>query len=76
MQDFVYDVPASRVIFDVGALSRLREEVERAGVQRPLFISTPGRRSDVERAAKDLSGDGVAVCDASRTLNMKSHPLG
>ena len=32
VRDFVYDVPASRVIFGVGAFARLREEVERVGV--------------------------------------------
>jgi maleylacetate reductase len=44
------------VIFGVGAFARLREEVERVGANRPLFISTPGRRNDAERAASSLAG--------------------
>ena len=43
---------------------------ERGSAMRRMGIAV------ILRAAKDLSGDGVAVCDASRTLNMKSHPLG
>jgi maleylacetate reductase len=61
MQTFVYDQPASRVIFGIGAFARLREELERLSVTRPLFISTPGRRSDAERTAKDLTGMTAAV---------------
>ena len=56
MQNFVFDQPASRVIFGVGALERLREEAERLGMKRPLFISTPGRRKDAEKAAQSLTG--------------------
>jgi maleylacetate reductase len=58
---FIYDVSASRVIFGVGTLARLREEAERVSVKRPLFISTPGRRKDAEQAAKDLTGMTAAV---------------
>src|SRR4051812_38296042 len=61
MKNFVYNVPASRVIFGVGAVSRLREEVERLAVRRPLFISTPGRRKDAEHAARSLTGMAAAV---------------
>src|SRR5712691_3847158 len=61
MQNFVYDQPSSRVIFGVGALGRLREEIERLGVKRPLFISTPGRRKDAEQAARNLGGMNTAV---------------
>ena len=38
MQAFAYDQPASRVIFGVGALERLREEIERLGVKRVLYL--------------------------------------
>jgi alcohol dehydrogenase class IV len=61
LRTFTYDQPASRVIFGVGAFSRLHEEVERLGVNRPLFISTPGRRKDVEQAAKSLTGMEAAI---------------
>src|SRR5215510_11067869 len=61
MQGFVYDQPAHRVIFGVGALARLREEVERLGLQRPLFISTPGRLKDANQSANNLTDMAAAV---------------
>ena len=61
VKGFVCDQPASRVIFGVGAVARLREEVERLCVKRPLFIATPGRRNDAEQAAKDLTGMTAAI---------------
>src|SRR5262245_22543483 len=61
MQNFIYDQPAYRVVFGAGTLSRLREEVERLGAKRPLFILTPGRLSDAEEAAKILTGMIVAI---------------
>jgi maleylacetate reductase len=61
MYTFTYDQPASRVLFGVGTFAKLREEVERLGLKRPLFISTPGRRGDVEQAARDLGGMEAAV---------------
>lgn len=61
MKDFVYNQNPSHVIFGVGAVSRLREEVERIGSKRPLFISTPGRRSDAELATKNLAGMTTAI---------------
>jgi len=61
MQNFVFDQPAYRVAFGVGAIARLREEVERLGLHRPLFISTPGRSKDANKAAKDLIGMTVSV---------------
>jgi alcohol dehydrogenase class IV len=60
MKDFVYDQLACRVIFGVGTVGRLCEEVQRLGVRRPLFISTPGRRKDAEAAASDLTGTAAA----------------
>jgi alcohol dehydrogenase class IV len=61
MQSFVYDVPSSRVIFGAGALARLRDELERLSLTRPLFIATPGRRTDAEQTAKNLTGMTAAV---------------
>lgn len=61
MKNFVYDQPASRVIFGVGAFGRLRDEVERLGVKRPLLICTPGRREDAEHAAQSLTGMSSAI---------------
>jgi alcohol dehydrogenase class IV len=61
MQSFIYDQPACRVIFGVGTIGRLAEEVERLGVKRPLFICTPGRRHDSEEAAARLAGMATSI---------------
>lgn len=59
MRAFVYDQPASRVIFGVGALDRLSEEVKRLGTGRALVLSTPEQRALAEDAAQRL-GDLAA----------------
>jgi alcohol dehydrogenase class IV len=61
MQSFVYDQPAARVLFGVGTSERLGDEVQRLGVQRPIFISTPGRRKDAEEASRRLPNMTSAV---------------
>jgi maleylacetate reductase len=61
VRSFIYDQAAYRVIFGVDAFSRLREEVERLNIRRPLFISTPGRRRDADVAANGLTGMAPAV---------------
>jgi maleylacetate reductase len=58
---FVFDQPSLRVVFGVGSFAQLREELERLNVSRPLFIATPGRRIDAERAATDLPGMTSAI---------------
>src|SRR5262245_55041497 len=61
MQAFTYDQPALRVIFGAGAFARLQDELERLGVKRPMFISTPGRRESAELAARSLTNMTPAV---------------
>src|SRR5262249_21714616 len=61
LKHFLFDQAAYRVVFGIGTFSRLREEVERLNVCRPLFISTPGRRRDANTAANNLAGMASAV---------------
>jgi maleylacetate reductase len=61
MQPFVYDQSACRVVFGAGAATRLHEELERLKVKRPLFITTPGRRTIAEEAARSLAGMTAAI---------------
>jgi alcohol dehydrogenase class IV len=61
MHEFVYDQSAYRIIFGVGAVVRLHEELERLHAKRPLFIATSGRRRDAETAAGKLAGMTPAV---------------
>ncbi|MFC7582616.1 hypothetical protein ACFQYP_01485 [Nonomuraea antimicrobica] len=42
--DFVHESRPCRVVFAVGARSRLREEVDRLGLHRLIVVCTPGRR--------------------------------
>jgi maleylacetate reductase len=55
---FLYDQPAQRVIFGVGALERLASEARRCGFTRLLLVSTPQRRFADQAVA--LLGDLVA----------------
>src|SRR4051812_12573613 len=57
---FVYDQPARRVIFGIGALERLEEEVKRLG-SRALVLSTPEQKGDAQRVARQLGDLSVGV---------------
>jgi alcohol dehydrogenase class IV len=61
MRSFVYDQPASRVIFGAGALDRLSEEVKRLGAKRALVLATPEQRGDAEEAARRLGDISAGV---------------
>jgi maleylacetate reductase len=61
MRSFVYDQPASRVIFGSGSLDRLSEEVTRLGARRVIVLSTPEQRGDAEKAFRRLGGMGAAI---------------
>src|SRR5438128_3939340 len=61
MRPFVYDQPAARVIFGIGSLERLPEEVKRLGARRAIVLSTPEQRSDAEEAARRLGEMAAAI---------------
>jgi len=69
MHPFVYDQPAARVIFGVGSLDRLAEEVKRLGARRAIVLSTPDQRSDAEEAARRL-GDMAAAIFAEAVMHV------
>ena len=54
MNSFVYDQPATRVIFGTGSLDRVAEEVKRLGAKRAIVLSTPEQRSEAEDVARRL----------------------
>src|SRR2546426_9080103 len=54
MRPFVYDQSAIRVIFGVGVLDRLAEEVQRLPAKRALVLTTPGQSRLAEDAAGQL----------------------
>ena len=45
MRSFVYSGLPARVVFGVGALAKLPEELERLGAKRALVLSTPEQRN-------------------------------
>ncbi len=49
MTSFVYEHPATRVIFGDGVLDRLGGEVERLGARRALVLATPRQRATPKR---------------------------
>jgi alcohol dehydrogenase class IV len=61
MHAFVYDQPSIRVIFGVGALDRLPDEVARLGARRALVLATPEQRKDADEAARRLGGAAAGV---------------
>jgi alcohol dehydrogenase class IV len=69
MLSFTYDQLAGRVVFGAGSLDRLAEEVERLGIRRVLVLSTPGKRSLAEEAARRL-GRRVAGIHAAAVMHV------
>ena len=46
MLSFAYDMLPSRVVFGIGSLDKLPEEIERLGATRALVLSTPEQRKE------------------------------
>jgi len=46
MIPFVYQSLPARVVFGVGSLGKLPEEIARMGAERALILSTPEQRRD------------------------------
>jgi len=69
MRNFIYDQPATRVIFGVGSLDRLSDEVKRLGARRAIVLATPDQRKDAEEAARRL-GDVAAGIYAEAVMHV------
>jgi alcohol dehydrogenase class IV len=63
MKPFVFNGQPSRVVFGVGALDRLGEEIERLGAKRALVLSTPEQRASAEDVSARLGGRSAGVYD-------------
>jgi maleylacetate reductase len=63
MLAFTYEALPNRVIFGLGSLERLAQEVERLGVSRVLVLCTPGQRHLAEQVAKRLGERAVGIYD-------------
>jgi maleylacetate reductase len=65
MTPFVYQSPATRVIFGAGTLMRLRDEVDRLGARRALVLCTPEQRDSAERVAALLGERAAGIFDGA-----------
>jgi alcohol dehydrogenase class IV len=63
MKPFVYTANAARVVFGVGSLQCLEQEIQRLGVQRALLLCTPARRGEAETIAQRLGTQVVGIHD-------------
>ena len=63
MQSFVYQIQASRVIFGVGCLDQLPEEIERLGASKALVLSTPEQRESGLDLAARLGSRAAGIFD-------------
>ena len=60
---FTYEALPSRVIFGVGSLERLAEEVERLGASRVMLLCTPRQREMAQEIADRLGDVVVGIHD-------------
>jgi alcohol dehydrogenase class IV len=71
MTSFTFDTPAYRVIFGVGSLASLPDEVKRLGAQRALVVSTPAEIRFAEDAAARLGATAAGMF----TEAVMHHPI-
>ena len=65
MNPFVFEPLPWRVVFGVGALDKLAEEVARLGVANALVLCTPEQRATAEDVAQRLGDRSVGVYDGA-----------
>lgn len=63
MREFVYEALPGRVVFGVGSLDQLADEVARLGVAKALVLSTPQQRAQAEDISARLGDRSVGVYD-------------
>lgn len=64
--EFVYNALPGRVVFGVGKLTTIAEEVERLGAGKALVLSTPEQRSLAETVLTQLGSQGAGIFDQAR----------
>ncbi len=63
MYAFTHDMPPGRVVFGVGSLAQLSDEVARLGAGKALVLCTPEQREQAEVAAQLLGKRFVGIFD-------------
>jgi maleylacetate reductase len=67
--EFVYDTLPMRVVFGLGRVARLRDEVTRTGIHNVLVLCTPGR-ADLGTRIAELLGDTAAGIFAGARMHV------
>lgn len=70
MISFTHDVPAQRVVFAPGALSRVADEAARLNVSRALVVATPGSGTRLGQKVVDLLGARAAGLHAQAVMHV------
>ena len=68
MRPFVYNALPARVVFGVGTIGQVADEVRRLGCRRALILSTPPQQSAAERLASQI-GDLAAGVFAGAVMH-------
>jgi len=63
MTPFIYDALPSHVVFGVGSIDQLPEEIARLGATRALVLSTPEQRDSAADIAQRLGARAAGVFD-------------
>jgi len=63
----VYNAMPERIVFGIGALDRIGDEIERLGASRVVVVCTPGRRRSADDLAARLGQRCVGVLAEART---------
>jgi maleylacetate reductase len=71
MRSFVFDQPSYRVLFGIGSIDTLADEVKQLGARRALVVSTPAERPFAEDASRRL-GDVAAGLFTEAVMH---HPI-
>ncbi|MFH7045194.1 maleylacetate reductase [Acinetobacter johnsonii] len=59
--EFIFDIPQSRVIFGAGSLKSLKAEIEALGAQKALILSTPEQVELAEKISELLGSSSVGI---------------
>lgn len=59
--EFIYDVPQSRVIFGAGSLKNLKAEIEALGAKKALILCTPEQSDLAEKISSMLGSSSVGI---------------
>ncbi|CAN0461329.1 unnamed protein product, partial [Phaeothamnion confervicola] len=61
MQNFTYEAASVRVLFGVGTLDQLANELARLGISRALILTTPGRQQQASSIASMLGDRSAGI---------------